>query len=128
MSNNYCSRQEIRQIATETAQEVEKRMELRFEMLKEHQERDMLALEERWQNKLEESHTIVAGTVSNFGGELRDLNNTIKGIDWASLKAWSDLMAGAATFKKIITGIGAVVLALSAIGGGVLYMVKHFKI
>jgi len=128
MSDNYCSRQEIKQIATETAQEVEKRMELRFEMLKEHHERDVLALEERWQHKLEESHMIVAGTVSNFGSDLRDLNNTIKGIDWDSLKSWSDLMAGAASFKKIVTGFGAVVIALGAIGGSVLYMVKHFKI
>jgi len=111
-----CSKEEVEKIVNES----EKRMELKLE-----------ALEQKWQNELERSHVAVAGTVSALGAEFKDIAKDFKAFvqKWDHIEA-DDLRIvissynGIATVKNIITGMATVILSISAIGAGVIWLVK----
>ena len=87
----------------------------------------MKELDDAQDEKIYKSHAAVAKTVSELGKEIRDLNDSINGVDWESLKAWSRLMEGAVTFRAFITGLASIVIAFGAIGAGVIWMIKTLR-
>ena len=76
-------------------------------------------LEKRQDEKLEKSHMAVAQSVSGFGNDLKALRTEIKSI--------VDLYNGVSTVKSFIVGLASLIIAISAVGAGVIWIIKSVK-
>lgn len=111
-----CSKEDVQKIVEDS----EKRMEAK-----------LVALEDKWQTELEKSHTAVAGSVSDLGAEFKQVAAHFQKIaeKWEHIEA-DDLRLvissynGLTTVKNIITGTATVIISISAIGAGVIWLVK----
>lgn len=91
----------------------------------------METLEMRIHEKIELSHNSVADTVSGLGHEFQDIASEFKRIadKWDNIEA-EDLKLviksynGITTVKNLITGLATIVISISAIGAGVIWLIK----
>ena len=125
---------------------------------KEDVEKIVAESECRSQDRLERSHTALAGTISNFGAEitemkkilkdhteneteyqtmiqshLQDTKKTLENLAHLSeddVKALKDIAqgyAGMGAVRKLIIGLASIVLAIGAVVGGFITIVKAIK-
>jgi len=87
----------------------------------------MQVAEERMEKRLQESHLAIAGTISNFGSELQALNKKLDSVDFEALSKMTDFFKGVVGFRSFIVGLASVVIAISAIGAGVIFIIKSVK-
>ena len=97
--------------------------------------------ERRWSDRLEQSHTAINGTVSDFGGEIKDINTNVKelrdlfkehidktehllSLDTSTLGEMSTSWKGFVSMKSVILGFASVMIALGAIGAGLTAFIK----
>lgn len=78
--------------------------------------KEMEALETRQIDRLEKSHIAIAKSVSGFGSDLKKLNERIEGI--------VNLYDGVSTIKSFIVGLASVIIAITAIGASIIWVVK----
>jgi hypothetical protein len=96
-----CSKAEVQAIVSEAETRLERKMEM---------------LELQQIKRLEDSHMAIAKSVSGFGNDLKQLTAQLDGV--------LSLYNGASTMKKFIVGLASFVLAITAIGASVIWMVK----
>lgn len=129
-----CSREEVHEEIQQATVALEKQFEARLD--------ETLKIYERIN---EDGYKAVAKTVSEFGREIQEyqkinsnahdklgasideMNKKISGVDWESLKTWSDLMRGTTTFKSFITGLASVFVAVGSIGAALIWFIRTFK-
>jgi hypothetical protein len=99
-----CTKAEVQSIVSEAETRLEHKMEL---------------LENRHIERLASSHMAIAKSVSGFGGDLQDLTKKIEGI--------VNLYDGVSTVKTFIVGLASVIIAISAIGASIIWVVKAIK-
>ena len=97
-----CSAKEVQEIVTAAKAELKHDMEL---------------LELRQIKRLEDSHMAIAKSVSGFGNDLKLLTEQLEGV--------LGLYNGASTMKKFIVGLASFVLAITAIGASIIWIVKQ---
>jgi len=76
-------------------------------------------LEARQNEKIEKSHMAVASSVSEFGKDLKNLSKDIKGI--------VDLYNGVSTVKSFVVGLASLIIAISAVGASVIWLIKSVR-
>ena len=96
-----CSKAEVQAIVSEAETRLERKMEM---------------LETRQIKRLEDSHMAIAKSVSGFGDDLKQLTEQMKGI--------VDLYNGVSTIKGFVVGLATVIIAISAIGASIIWVVK----
>lgn len=96
-----CSAKEVQKIVAEAEARLKKEMEM---------------LETRQIKRLEDSHMAIAKSVSGFGNDLKQLTAQLDGV--------LSLYNGASTMKKFIVGLASFVLAITAIGASIIWVVK----
>lgn len=97
-----CSAKEVQKIVAEAEARIKEEME---------------SLETRQIKRLEDSHMAIAKSVSGFGNDLKQLTEQLDGV--------LSLYNGASTMKKFIVGLASFVLAITAIGASVIWIVKQ---
>ncbi len=98
-----CSREEVALIVAES----EKRLETK-----------MNDLEEKQIKRLNDSHMAIAKSVSDFGSDLKELKESIKGV--------TSLYEGVSVVKGFIVGLASVIIAITAIGASIIWFFKTF--
>lgn len=97
-----CSAKEVQEIVSQTEARLKHDMDL---------------LEQRQIERLESSHMAIAKSVSGFGNDLKILTEQLEGV--------LGLYNGASTMKKFIVGLASFVLAITAIGASVIWVIKQ---
>jgi prophage DNA circulation protein len=97
-----CSKAEVQAIVSEAETRLERKME---------------SLETRQIKRLEDSHMAIAKSVSGFGNDLKQLTAQLDGV--------LSLYNGASTLKSFIVGLASTILAITAIGASVIWIIKQ---
>jgi hypothetical protein len=96
-----CSKAEVQAIVSEAETRLERKMEM---------------LELQQIKRLEDSHMAIAKSVSGFGSDLKKLTERIEGV--------VKLYDGVSTIKGFVVGLATVIIAISAIGASIIWVIK----
>jgi FKBP-type peptidyl-prolyl cis-trans isomerase (trigger factor) len=106
-----CSREEVREIVESS----EARMESRIEELAEREQR------------LRESQLALAVTISELNADFKKFYNKFEHIEAEDLKLIVSSYNGITTFKNMVTGLASIIIAISAIGAAVIWIVRSIR-
>lgn len=104
-----CSKEEVQRIINASEKKTEDKI-------------DAIAIE--LNERLELSHKGINETISNFGADVQKLTKTFEHVEPQDLNAILKFYNGMMTLRSFAVGLGSFVLAMGAIGAGVIWVVK----
>jgi hypothetical protein len=73
---------------------------------------------------LKETEGIV-GNVNEMKNDIKEVKELLQNMDFESLKSVSEVFNGAVSFKKFVIGLASVFISMSAIGAGIVWLIKQ---